>query len=575
MDVLVIGSGVAGLTYALKVADRFRVALVTKKEHTESNTNYAQGGIAAVMTPEDSVALHVEDTLVAGAGLCHREAVEQMVREGPQRVRELIEWGAQFSQQAANGGEPRLALGQEGGHSRRRIVHARDLTGREVERTLVTAVQRHPNISVFEHHAAVDLLIAREGTADGGRWTTDDGRRTMDDGRWTEGAHGVGPGRRQTDESRPPSIVHRPSSIVRGAAVLDTRTGAVKRFTARVTVLATGGCGQVYLHTTNPEIATGDGVGMAYRAGAAVANMEFIQFHPTTLYHPQARSFLISEAVRGEGGILKLADGTPFMEKYHPLASLAPRDVVARAIDAEMKASGEDSVCLDLTHLDPNEVRVRFPHIYERCRSFGIDITRTPIPIVPAAHYSCGGVSTDLIARTTLDRLFAIGEVACTGVHGANRLASNSLLEALVFAHHAAEATRHLLAGAADGEASAEEPALPENDPQRAAREVSPEFVAQLRVLVQTLMWSHVGIVRSDRRLAQALREVSLLRGAIETLYGTSRVTEGLLELRNIAQVAQLIIECALLRKESRGLHYNVDHPERNDAEWARDTVLS
>jgi L-aspartate oxidase len=550
--VLVIGSGVAGLTYVLKVADRFPVALVTKKEHTESNTNYAQGGIAAVMTPEDASELHVRDTLVAGADLCHLDAVEQMVREGPDRVRELIARGAHFSTEPAPGGGERLALGMEGGHSQRRIVHAKDLTGREVERTLVTAVQQHPNITVYEHHAAVDLLVEPPAAP---------GRR---------------PSLRTPGEPEPAAVGSPPPpATVRGATVIDSRTGVVETFPAAVTVLATGGCGEVYLHTTNPSIATGDGVAMAYRAGAAIANMEFIQFHPTTLYHPDARSFLISEAVRGEGGILRLRDGTSFMEKYHPLASLAPRDVVARAIDAEMKASGDDFVYLDLTHLKPELVRTRFPNIYRRCLEHGIDITRAPIPIVPAAHYSCGGVLTDLHARTTLAGLFAVGEVACTGVHGANRLASNSLLEALVFADRAASETVRLLDEAPGPAVLPEtEPArLSENDPQRVARDVSPEFVAQLRQLVQTLMWTHVGIVRSDRRLAQALREISLLGGAVESLFNASRVTPELLELRNITLVAQLIIECALQRKESRGLHFNVDHPEPV-AVWRRDTVI-
>jgi L-aspartate oxidase len=514
--VLVVGSGVAGLTYALKAADFAAVTLITKKEHTESNTNYAQGGIAAVMAPDDSPELHVLDTLTAGAGLCRREAVEQMVREGPERVRDLIRWGAQFSTEPA-GARPRLALGREGGHSRNRIVHAKDLTGREVERTLVTAVQEHANIRVLEHHAAVELIAGAEA-----------GRRA-----------------------------------VFGARVLDSRTGEPHTILADATTLATGGAGQVYLHTTNPSIATGDGVAIAYRAGAKIANMEFIQFHPTTLYHPAARSFLISEAVRGEGGILKLRDGTPFMEQYHPLGSLAPRDIVARAIDGELKRSGDDFVYLDVTHLDAGFIRDRFPNIYQRCLEFGLDITREPIPIVPAAHYSCGGILTDLEARTSLHRLYAVGEVACTGVHGANRLASNSLLEALVFADHAAADTKDLLEreGAARPPATA---AAGAGDPADAA-EVSPEFVAQLRLLVQTLMWSHVGIVRSDRRLKQALREVDILRSAVENLFASSGLTPELLELRNITGVGWLIIECALRRKESRGLHYNTDYPERVD----------
>lgn len=530
-SVLVIGSGVAGLTYALKVAEFASVVLITKKENTESNTNYAQGGIAAVMSADDSPDLHIQDTLTAGAGLCHLDAVRQMVLEGPDQVRQLIAWGAHFSLEEAAGGQPpRLALGREGGHSRHRIIHAKDLTGREVERTLSTAVQRHRNIQIFEHHAAVELIVEER-----------EGRRE-----------------------------------VLGATVLDTRDGKVKSVLADATLLATGGAGHVYLHTTNPSIATGDGVAMAWRAGAQVGNMEFIQFHPTTLYHPEARSFLISEAVRGEGGILKLRDGTPFMDAYHPMASLAPRDIVARAIDTELKRTGDDFVYLDVTHLDPEFIRDRFPHIYRSCLEFGLDITREPIPIVPAAHYSCGGVVTDLEGRSSLHRLYAVGEVACTGVHGANRLASNSLLEALVFADHAAADTHRLVDGseppAAPGEMSRWVGA---NHPERQASEVSPEFVAQLRLLTQTLMWAHVGIVRTDRRLKQALRELDLLRNGVESLYATSRVTAELLELRNIIQVGWLIIECALRRKESRGLHFNSDYPERDDEHWLHDTLLS
>ncbi len=538
--VLVIGSGVAGLTYALKAAEFAAVTLVTKKEHTESNTNYAQGGIAAVMAADDSPDLHILDTEIAGAGLCHRDAVEQMVLEGPDRVRELIEWGANFSLEAERPGSdaqpPGLSLGREGGHSRNRIIHAKDLTGREVERTLVAAVQRHRNIRVYEHHAAVELITEERPGPEG-------------------------TGSRMT---------------VLGATVLDTLDGDVKTVLADATVLATGGAGRVYLHTTNPAIATGDGVAIAYRAGARVANMEFFQFHPTTLYHPEGRSFLISEAVRGEGGVLKLRDGTPFMDQYHPLASLAPRDIVARAIDSELKRTGDDYVLLDVTHLEADFIRNRFPHIHQSCLELGLDITQQPIPIVPAAHYSCGGVLTDLEARTSLHRLYAVGEVACTGVHGANRLASNSLLEALVFADHAAADTRDLL----EREGPAGPPADPAawveaNDPTRKATEVSPEFAAQLGLLVRTLMWSHVGIVRSDRRLKQAARELDLLLHAVETLYHSSAVTVELLELRNITQVGRLIIDCAVHRKESRGLHYNVDYPERNDAEWLVDTVLA
>jgi L-aspartate oxidase len=534
-QVLVIGSGVAGLTFALKAGRFADVTLITKKEHTESNTNYAQGGIAAVMSADDAPELHVQDTLTAGAGLCHQDAVEQVVHEGPDRVRELIEWGARFTTEPDADGSIHLSLGREGGHSRRRIVHAKDLTGREVEQTLVTAVQRHSRIQVLEHHSAIDLLLA--------------GRQDS------------------SPQEQAPSVA--------GACVLDNYSGEVLTFQARVTVLATGGCGQIYLHTTNPGIATGDGVAMAYRAGAEIGNMEFIQFHPTTLYHPEARSFLISEAVRGEGAILKLKDGTPFMDRYHPMASLAPRDIVARAIDAELKRTGDEFVYLDLTHMAPEAIRDHFPNIHSRCLEYGIDITREPIPIVPAAHYSCGGVVTDLEARTTLDRLFAVGEVACTGVHGANRLASNSLLEALVFAEHAAEQAEALLAtpdrAVVEG---ATVDCSPANDPRRQANEVSPEFVQHMKLLVQTLMGTHVGIVRSNHRLSQAWRELRILESAVETLYQSSRSSEGLLELRNLVTVGKLIVESARQRQESRGLHYNTDYPERDDARWLRDTLL-
>jgi L-aspartate oxidase len=522
VDVLVIGSGVAGLTYALKVAEFADVTLVTKKEGAESNTNYAQGGIAAVMAADDSPELHIADTLEAGAGLCDGAAVRKLVVEGPARVRELMEWGAEFTRDPTS--STGLSLGMEGGHSRRRIVRAADLTGREVERALVAAVGRHPRVRVLEHHMAVDLLVA-------------------------EGA-------------------------VRGATVLDTRSGTVEAWPARLTALATGGCGQTYLHTTNPRIATGDGVAMAWRAAAVIANLEFIQFHPTTLYHPEARSFLISEAVRGEGGILRLQNGEPFMRRYDVRADLAPRDIVARAIDAELKASGDDFVLLDVTHLPADTVREHFPNIHARCLELGLDITREPIPVVPGAHYSCGGVRADLSARTSLDRLYAIGEVSCTGVHGANRLASNSLLEALVWADAAA---RDSAARLESGTLPAAIPDGVQRHMERHARgsEISPEFLQLLRQLVQTLMWLHVGIVRSNHRLQQARREVALLSEAVERLFAGSRVTEPVLELRNLTLVGRLIIESALQRHESRGLHYNVDYRQRDDANCRHDTLLA
>jgi len=513
-DYLVLGSGSAGLTFALSVCEQGTVALVTKKERTDSNTNWAQGGIAGVMGPDDNVELHVEDTLIAGAGLCNEEAVRILVTEGPDRILELIDFGARFNR----GEDGSLSLGREGGHSRRRIIHTADLTGHEVERTLVEAVRHHPKITVLEHHHAVDLIV--------------------EDG------------------------------VCCGAQVLDEASGVVEAYVARATLLATGGAGQIYRFTTNPTIATGDGVAMAWRAGAEIADMEFIQFHPTSLFHPDAKSFLISEAVRGEGGILRRKDGTAFMEEYDPRKDLAPRDIVARAIDSEIKKTGDDCVYLDVTHLSAEEIKSHFPTIYSRCLSFGIDMTTDWIPVVPAAHYSCGGVRTDLVGRTTIDRLYAAGEVASTGVHGANRLASNSLLEALVFSRRAAiDALAHV------GSWDMCHTVKPFPKRPTAQSITDRDQITALRHRVQGVMQKYVGIVRTDARLQKASDAIEAIRAEARPLIDSAGLTQDLLELRNMIEVGSLIVRCARARKESRGLHYNTDYPGARD-DQKHDTVL-
>lgn len=529
-DYLVIGSGIAGLSFALKAAQHGTVAVVTKKEHTESNTNYAQGGIASVLGTNDSFDLHIADTLKAGAGLCHPDAVELIVREGPRMVRELMDWGVQFTKQKI-GDREELALGREGGHSRNRIVHAADLTGREIEQTLVHNAQHMSTIRMFENHIAIDLITEH---------------------------HLFG-----LQEEHPERIT------CWGVYGLDTTTGVVKKFLAKVTLLCTGGAGHVYLHTTNPRIATGDGIAMAYRAGGKVGNLEFMQFHPTTLYHPEANSFLISEAVRGYGGVLITRKGEPFMENVHEMGSLAPRDIVARTIDREMKRSGEPCVFLDVTGKDPERTQRRFPNIYEHCLQFGIDMTRQPIPVVPAAHYMCGGVWTDLWGRTTIKGLYACGEVAFTGVHGANRLASNSLLEALVFSDRAyRDAVEHL------DQNEYILPPIPQWNEENTFNAEEWVILAHDRQEIQRLMWDYVGIVRSDFRLKRAQRRIKLIAQEVEEFYKRTKVTNDLIELRNIATVASLIIRSALSRKESRGLHYTTDYLERDDRRWKKDTML-
>jgi L-aspartate oxidase len=528
-DYLVIGSGVAGLSFALEAAQYGDVVIVTKRSADEANTKYAQGGIAAVLAESDSFEAHVQDTLVAGAGLCHEKVVDLCVRAGPERIAMLQSIGARFDKSAGGAGganapldsTAELDLHLEGGHSARRVAHAGDMTGKEVERALLRAAQAQPRIRVLEEHTLVDLItLAKYG----------------------------GP------------------EICAGAYVLDVAEGRVLTLLARATVLATGGAGKVYLYTTNPDVASGDGVAAAYRAGAEIANMEFYQFHPTCLFHPQAKNFLISEALRGEGAILRHTDGTPFMKDHDPRGELAPRDIVARAIDFEIKKTGAEHVLLDITDKKPAFVKERFPGIYSECLRYGIDITVQPIPVVPAAHYMCGGVATDLEGRTTIPGLWAIGEVACTGLHGANRLASNSLLEGLVFGHRAAEALKSV-------DRSKPWPDVPDWEVGSAVPSDEAVVITQNWDEVRRLMWNYVGIVRSTTRLRRAARRIALLQEEIAEYYWRYFITRDLLELRNIATVAELIVECASARHESRGLHFTIDYPEL-DPKAARDMVV-
>jgi L-aspartate oxidase len=526
-DFLVIGSGIAGLSFALKAARYGTVAIITKKEKAESNTNYAQGGIAAVVSSDDSPELHIEDTLNTGIGLCHPDAVDVLVREGPALLRELVSIGVEFTKKGKS-----LDLGREGGHSRNRIVHAHDRSGAEIERALLHAAASNPNIRIFENHLAIDLI--------------------------TEHHLGLSQNKELPIHSW-------------GVYALDRTKAKIKIFFASYSILCSGGLGQVYLHTTNPSIATGDGVAMAYRAGAVIGNMEFIQFHPTTLYNSGSPAFLISEAVRGAGGKLQTVDGKEFMNQYDPRGALAPRDIVARAIDTELKKYGDPHVYLDIRHLGSKEICQKFPHIYETClQKYRIDITKERIPVVPAAHYSCGGVVTDLNGRTAIKNLYACGEVAMTGVHGANRLASNSLLEALVFSDRAwkdiSDRPRSL---------QSEIPKIPQWDESGTFDAEEWVLIEHDKREIQQLMWDYVGIVRSDLRLDRAHRRLQLIREEIENFYKKTKVTEGLIELRNLATVADLIVRSAIHRKESRGLHFTTDYPVINDKKYKCDTILS
>jgi L-aspartate oxidase len=523
-DVLIIGSGAAGLSLALRLRRSLNIAIISKRVLAEGSTYYAQGGISAVLEKTDSVESHVQDTLNAGGGLCNTETVRRVVEQGPEAIRWLLDQGVQFTRDEAGQGDSGYHLTREGGHSHRRVIHAADATGREVESTLETKVRERENTSLFEHHIAVDLITAR--------------------------------------------LLGRREARCFGAYVLDIRNGRVDTFRARNVVIATGGASKVYLYTSNPDVATGDGIAMAWRAGCRVANMEFMQFHPTCLYHPQAKSFLITEALRGEGARLLLPDGTRFMPQFDPRAELAPRDIVARAIDHEMKRLGTECVYLDISHKPAQFVREHFPTIYARCLEYGIDITQQAIPVVPAAHYTCGGIHTDSHAQTDVDGLYCIGEAAYTGLHGANRMASNSLLECLVFAHTAAEHIEQRCE-----EAMGELPELPHWDESRVTDSDEEVVVSHNWDELRRFMWDYVGIVRSNKRLARAKRRINMLRREIMEYYSNFRVGNDLLELRNLVEVADLIITSAQRRRESRGLHHTLDFPE-SDPSQQQPTVL-
>ncbi|PKO44497.1 MAG: L-aspartate oxidase [Betaproteobacteria bacterium HGW-Betaproteobacteria-22] len=512
-DVLIIGSGLAGLSLALRIASHKKICLVSKRSINDSASNWAQGGIAAVLNDHDSIEAHIQDTLIAGAGLCDSAVTKKVVEHGRETIEWLIEQGVAFTRESDNSG---YHLTREGGHSHRRVIHSADATGHAVQTTLAEKVRQHPNITLLENHIAVDLITT------------------------------------QKVKQKTTPIFGGNQCL--GAYVLDNATGKVLTIGAQHTVLATGGAGKVYLYTTNPDISTGDGVAMAWRAGCRIANMEFIQFHPTCLFHPHAKSFLISEIVRGEGGLLKLPDGTRFMPEHDPREELAPRDVVARAIDFEMKKRGLDCVYLDITHKTPEFIQEHFPNIYRRCLQLGIDISKQAIPVVPAAHYTCGGIMTDDKGHTDINNLYAIGETACTGLHGANRLASNSLLECLVFGQAAAE---DILS-----QPVSQVPTLPYWDESRVTDADEEVLITHTWDELRRFMWNYVGIVRTDKRLSRAMHRIHMLRDEVHEFYSNFKISNDLIELRNLLQVAELIVRSSMERKESRGLHFSKDYPE-------------
>lgn len=527
-DVLIVGSGGAGLTLALKLAEHgFKLAVLSKFALTEGSTFYAQGGISAVFDADDSIESHIEDTLDAGAGLCDPDIVRLTVMHGKSSINWLRSQGVIFTGEETESGEFKLHLHREGGHSHRRIVHTADATGKALSLSLIERAREHANIELFENHNVVELITSPSAASG-----SPNGKRIL------------------------------------GAYVLDAQEQKVKTIAARAVVLATGGANKVYLYSTNPQSSSGDGIALAWRAGCRVSNMEFMQFHPTCLYHPEARAFLISEAVRGEGGKLILPNGSPFMQNYDVRGELAPRDIVARAIDAEIKKRGIDCVYLDISHKPQAFIREHFPTIYQQCLDYGIDITKQPIPVVPAAHYTCGGVLTDSYARTDIANLYAIGEVACTGLHGANRMASNSLLECLVFADRAhIDLVKKL-------PKIAPPPTLPAWDESQVSDSDEEVVVSHNWNELRNFMWDYVGIVRTDKRLHRARNRVELLKKEIAEYYGNFRVTSDLLELRNLVIVAELIIRSAMLRKESRGLHYTLDYPEPDHSKPPQPTIL-